>query len=155
MTIWYQVVRMSVIDAQRKLVTKLNTLLGRKISVRLVNGQSYTGILEGFDHPHFNLLLTGAVDKDGNSYSSVIIRGEVVSEIVEVEQKLFDPVEFKDFLIKKLNLKPYDVAVIEEAGSVVVLKKITVSEKGVEGVGPMVNSIHAVFQEYMKSKKKQ
>ncbi|MEB3756873.1 MAG: Lsm family RNA-binding protein [Desulfurococcales archaeon] len=145
---------MSVIDAQRKLVTKLNTLLGRKISVRLINGQSYTGILEGFDHPHFNLLITNAMDKEGNSYSSVIIRGDVVSEIVEVEQKLFDPIEFKDFLIKKLNLKPYDVTVIEEAGSVVVLKKITVSEKGVEGVGPMVNSIHAVFQEYMKSKKK-
>ncbi|MCE4615382.1 MAG: Lsm family RNA-binding protein [Desulfurococcales archaeon] len=145
---------MSVIDAQRKLVTKLNTLLGRKISIRLINEQSYTGTLEGFDHPHFNLLITDAVDKDGNSFSSVIIRGEVVSEIVEVEQKLFDPIEFKEFLIKRLNLKPYDVTVIEEAGSVVVLKKITVSEKGVEGVGPMVNSIHAVFQDYMKSKKK-
>ncbi|MEB3757441.1 MAG: Lsm family RNA-binding protein [Desulfurococcales archaeon] len=145
---------MSVIDAQRKLVTKLNTLLGRKISVRLVNGQMYTGTLEGFDHPHFNLLITNATDKEGNSFSSVIIRGEVVAEIIEVEQKLFDPVEFKEFLIKKLNLKPYDVTVIEEAGSVVVLKKITVSEKGVEGVGPMVNSIHAVFQEYMKMKKK-
>jgi len=145
---------MSVIDAQRKLVTKLNTLLGRKISVRLVNGQMYTGTLEGFDHPHFNLLITNATDKEGNSFSSVIVRGEVVAEIIEVEQKLFDPVEFKEFLIKKLNLKPYDVTVIEEAGSVVVLKKITVSEKGVEGVGPMVNSIHAVFQEYMKMKKK-
>ncbi|MEB3825731.1 MAG: Lsm family RNA-binding protein [Desulfurococcales archaeon] len=144
---------MSVIDAQRKLVTKLNTLLGRKVKVILVNGKTYTGLLEGFDHPHFNLLLSSVTDNDDNKYSSVIIKGESVSEIIEVEQKIFDPVEFKEFLIKKLNLKPYDVTVIEEAGSVIVLKKITVSEKGVEGVGPMVNSIHAVFQEYMKSKK--
>ncbi|MCE4617003.1 MAG: Lsm family RNA-binding protein [Desulfurococcales archaeon] len=135
-----------------KIMTKMNSLVGRKIRVVLANGRNYTGKLEGFDIQSFNLLLVNAEDSQGNVFPSVIINGNMISEIIETEKKLFDPKEFRDLVIKKLGLREYDVTVIEEAGTVVIMRKITVSEKGVEGSGPLLNSVYAIYNEYMKKK---
>ena len=135
-----------------KIMTKMNSLVGRKIRVVLANGRVYTGKLDGFDIHSFNLLLVNAEDNEGNTYPSVIINGSMISEIIETEKRLFDPKEFRDLVIKKLGLREYDVTVIEEAGTVVIMRKITVSEKGVEGSGPLLNSVYAIYNEYMKKK---
>jgi len=67
---------------------------------------------------------------------------------------LFDPKEFAEYVIKRLNLRRDSVKVIPEANAVQIYR-IKVSEKGVEGSGAMAQTIYEVFEEYMKKRRKE
>ena len=141
---------MSVADATRRLISELLSMLEKKITVILVNGKKYEGKLIGFDHPALNIVLTDVVDADGNRYPKILIKGNVVAEIMVTEEPLFDPNEFAEHLIRELHLRQDAVKIIPEARAVMVLGRIKVSEKGVEGTGPMAQNVFQVYQRYME-----
>ncbi len=145
---------MSLTTATRKLLDELSSLLSRRVVVRLSNGKTYEGVLAGFDHPSLNLALTDVTDEKGDKYPKVIVKGTVVSEIVAKELPLFDPREFAEYVVKKLNLHPGDAKAYTDAGIVVVLGNIRVSEQGVEGSGPLANKVHSLWQEYISERQK-
>ncbi len=144
---------MSVSDATRRLISELLGMLDKKVKVVLANGKEYEGVLVGFDHPGLNMVLSDAVDKEGNKYPKVVIYGGRISEVLVTEIPLFEPSDFAEYLIERLRLRKDAVKVVPEAGAVLVLGRIKVTEKGVEGSGPMAQNIHQVFEEYIEKRK--
>jgi len=65
---------------QKKTSDLLNESLNKRILVELKGNREYRGILEGYDHPHMNLVLRNAEEaKDGEivrKIDRVIIRGD-------------------------------------------------------------------------------
>lgn len=145
---------MSVLDASRRLVSELAGLIDKRIRVVLSDGRSYEGQLAGFDHPSLNLLLQNAVDDKGNKYPKVVIKGERLSEIVVLEVPIFDPEDFKNFVVREMKIPEHLVKVIPEARIVEVQGRYRVSEKGVEGTGPVAETLYRLLQQYLESRKK-
>ena len=56
-----------------------------------------------------------------------------------------------DELQERLNLLEADVKLFEDARIIQVLNKVKVSEKGVDGTGPVADRVRAVFDEFMAS----
>ncbi|BBD71980.1 Sm ribonucleoprotein [Sulfodiicoccus acidiphilus] len=139
-------------SSARRIVTDLNALVDKQVTVKLVSGRSYTGVLSSFDSGSLMLSLTEARDDQNNYYSRVIINGTVVSEVLVKSSPTFDVREFADMLEKNLSLRPGDIKVYEGAQVVTVMDKIKVSEAGVEGNGPLAQRISDVFKDYMNKK---
>lgn len=145
---------MSVMDASRKLISELSGMIDKKVKVVLSDGRHYEGILLGFDHPSLNLLLQNAVDNNGVRYPKVVVKGERISEILISEVPLFDPEEFKEFILREMKIADHLVRVIPEARIVEVQGRYRISEKGVEGVGPMAETLYSLFKKYIAGKEK-
>lgn len=60
----------------------LHGALNTRVMVELRGGREYRGTLDGYDHPHMNLVLTTAEEvHDGSAVrtlSSVILRGDSI-----------------------------------------------------------------------------
>ncbi len=145
---------MGIIDASRRLAAELAGLIDKKIKVVLADGRYYEGKLVGFDHPSLNLLLENAVDNNGNTYPKVFIKGERVSEILTTEIPLFEPEDFKEFIMRNMRIPEHLIKIIPEARAVIIQSRYKVTEKGVEGTGPLAQTIYEFFQKYMEERKK-
>ncbi|MEM1628882.1 MAG: Lsm family RNA-binding protein [Desulfurococcaceae archaeon] len=145
---------MSVIDASRKLISELASMLDRRIKIVLNDGRYYEGILAGFDHPSLNILLRQAVDNRGSKFPKVVIKGDKISEILIIEEPLFDPEDFKEFILKEMKLQEHMIRVVYDARAVEILGRYRVSEEGVMGSGPMAETLHSLFKKYMEMRKK-
>ncbi|MGA2664668.1 MAG: Lsm family RNA-binding protein [Nitrososphaerales archaeon] len=132
----------------RRFGDELNGFLGKPVSVITSEGKEYGGILLGVDESLSIVLdkVTGA----GENVFKVAVNGSNVREI-------------------KLKVKPYDlkalgermgrvfpglVSVREDLGVIMVMDKIKVTEKGVEGSGLAVDKARAIYDEYMREVKK-
>jgi small nuclear ribonucleoprotein (snRNP)-like protein len=145
---------MAVVEASRRFINELAILLDKKVRVVLDSGKYYEGVLAGFDHPSLNLLLKNVVDSAGSKYSKIVIKGEKISEIIAIEEPLFDPEEFKELLLKELRIPEHAIRVVPDARAVEVLGRYRVSEEGVMGSGPMAETLYSLFKKYMEQKKK-
>ncbi|WP_369611506.1 Lsm family RNA-binding protein [Sulfurisphaera javensis] len=140
--------------SSRRVATELNSLLDKTVTVRLINNKIYSGTLSSYELSPFILTLTNAKDNDNNSYYKVILNGSSITEILVKSSPIFDPREFADLITKELNLRAGDAKVYEEAGVVIVLDKIKVSENGVEGSGPLAQRVYDLYNDYINKKKK-
>ncbi len=136
----------------RRFYTEISSLVDKKVYVRLVDGKVYRGVLLGIDQPSLNVIL-GEADSEDKRFFRVVINGTRISEIVVEEVPLFDPEEFFNIVVQKLNINPANVKVYKESGLVVILDRYRVSENGVEGSGALANKIFDIWQEYMEGKK--
>jgi len=143
---------MSVPSATRRLMSELTALLDKEVVVKLKDGSIIRGKLYGFDANTFNVLLKNATDSS-NTYPTMLLYHDSIVSLSAVEAPLFDPEEFARLLVAKLSLRESGVKVLPEAGVVVVMNSVRVSEKGVEGSGPLAHKIYGLFVEYMESKK--
>jgi len=136
--------------AQRKLIMELNSLLDKTVIVVTTDGKVFEGTLSGFDHPTLNLSLVNV--KVGNEfYPKVIIKGDVVAEIMSKEEPIFKIEEFARILEEYF---PNMVKVYGEAGVITVSDRIRITEKGVEGTGPIAERIRRIFNEYIEERKR-
>jgi small nuclear ribonucleoprotein (snRNP)-like protein len=133
----------------RRFGEELNSFVGKPVSVTTVDGKEYSGTLVGVDE-NLSIILdkvTGA----GENVFKVALNGSNVKEL-------------------KLTAKPYDlkalgermnryfpglVSVREDLGVIMVMDKIKVTEKGVEGTGLSADKARTVFDEYVRETKKQ
>lgn len=145
---------MAVVEASRRLVNELATMLDRKIRVVLDSGKSYEGLLAGFDHPSLNILLRNAVDNAGVKYPRIIVKGERISEIIVMEEPIFDPEEFKELLLREMKLQEHAVRILHDVRAVEVLGRYRVSEDGVMGSGPMAETLYSLYKKYIEQRKK-
>lgn len=136
----------------RRFYTEISSLVDKRVYVRLVDGKVYRGVLLGIDQPSLNVVL-GEADSEGKRFFRVVINGTRISEIVVEEVPLFDPEEFFNIVVQKLNINPANVKVYKESGLVVILDRYRVSENGVEGSGALANKIFDIWQEYMEGKR--
>ncbi len=141
-----------VSDAARRFTARINKLVDKVVIVRLSTGKWYKGKLAGFDPNTLSLALEGAVDNEENNWPIVIVKGDVVSEILVEKSAIFDPKEFADFIVKMGNIPPHQVRVYEDLGIVEVARSVRVSKDGVEGAGPLAHRLNSLFREYLRRK---
>jgi len=145
---------LATMDASRRLAAELLGLIDKKIKVILVDGRVYEGTLYGLDQSTLNILLTDATDAQGNKLPKVFIRGERVSEILVTEMPLFSPEDFREYIIKEMKLPEHLVQVVPEAQAVIVQGRYKVTERGVEGSGPLAEILYQFFTKYIEERKK-
>jgi|BEDMetMinimDraft_1075159.scaffolds.fasta_scaffold00517_2 small nuclear ribonucleoprotein (snRNP)-like protein len=136
----------------RRIVTDLNALIDKPVTVRLTSGRTYSGVLSSFESSSLMLSLVNARDNENNQYSRVILNGMVISEVLVKSSPTFDVKEFAEILERSLSLRPGDIKVYEDAQLVTVMDRIKVSEAGVEGTGPLAQRVYDVFTDYTKRK---
>lgn len=146
--------KLSVPNATRRLMSELNSLLDKEVIVKTTDGKTIKGKLYGFDTQTFNILLKNA-ETDAGTYPTLLLYAGSIESLAAIEAPLFNPEEFAKLVASKLNIRETDIKVFPEAGVVVVLNSIRISEKGVEGSGPLAHKIYGIFTEYMESRKKE
>lgn len=128
---------------------ELADLKGKYITVVTTTGKSFNGLLKAWNPDSFDLCLSN-VNEGKNSYFKVFLRGPIISEILISEQP-FDLGGLALELQDRLNLLEADVKLYEDARMIQVLNKVKVTEKGVEGTGPVADRVRVVFEQFMES----
>lgn len=132
----------------RRFGEELNAFIGKPVSVTTGEGKEYAGLLLGVDES-LNLVLdkvTGA----GENVFKVAVNGANVREIKLTAK----PYDFKALGERLNRVFPGLVSVREDLGVIMVMDKIKVTDKGVEGSGLAVDKAKAVYDEYMRDIKK-
>jgi len=136
------------------MMSELNSLLDKQVIVKLKDGNTLKGTFYGFDSHTFNILLKDASDQE-TSYPVILLYSDTIVFLAAAESPLFNPEEFARIVSSKLNIRETDIKIYPEAGVVVILNNIRVSEKGVEGSGPLAHKVYGLFTEYIESRKKE
>ena len=126
---------------------ELADLKGKYITIVSTTGKTFNGMLKAWNPDTFDVCLSNVIEGK-NSYFKVFLRGPVISEILVTEQP-FDLPALASELQERLNLLEADVKIFEDARMIQVLNKVKVTEKGVEGTGPVADRVRAVFDSFM------
>ena len=137
--------------AERKFMEELSILLQKNVTVQTASGKSYTGILSGVDANTMNICLSDARDETGQPIHKLFLNGQTVLQILSIEK----PFDLRSLAERLERVFPRMVKTIEEAGVIVVMDKIRITEKGiVEGSGPAAERVQKVYDEFMKERAK-
>jgi len=133
--------------AKRKFLDELAVLLQKSIIVKTTEGKWYEGTLIGYDPDTFGICLADAIDSEGKVIHRVFLNGSFVAQILATEK----PFDLKALANRLEKVFPNMVNLYEEAGVIVVMDRIRVTEKGIaEGSGPAAERVKKVFDEFMK-----
>lgn len=132
----------------RRFGDELNSFVGKSVLVVTADGKEYAGTLTGVDEDLSVILdrLSGA----GDNVFKMAINGSNVREI----RLTAKPYDFKA-LGERLNRSfPGLVQVREDIGVIIVMDKIKVTDKGVEGTGLAADKARTIYDEYVRENKK-
>ncbi len=132
----------------RRFGDELNAFIGKPVSVTTGDGKEYGGLLLGVDES-LSLVLDKVSGAGGNVFK-VAINGSNVREIKLTGK----PYDYKALGERMSRVFPGLVSVREDIGVIMVMDKIKVTEKGVEGTGLAVDKARAIYDEYMRDMKK-
>ncbi len=132
----------------RKFGEELNAFVGKPVMVITAEGKEYAGVILGIDEG-LNLVLD-KVSGAGENVFKLVLSGSNVREI-RLTAKPFD---YKALGERLNKVFPGLVQVREEIGTIIVMDKIKVTEKGVEGTGLAVDKAKAIYDEYIRDTKK-
>jgi small nuclear ribonucleoprotein (snRNP)-like protein len=132
----------------RRFGEELNAFVGKSVSVTTMDGKEYGGILTGVDENLSMILdrVTGA----GENVFKIALNGNNVREI----RLTAKPYDFKALGERMNRTFPGLVAVREDIGVIMVMDKIKVTDKGVEGSGLAADKARTIYDEYMRETKK-
>jgi len=137
--------------AERKFMEELSILLQKTVTVQTASGKSYTGILSGVDANTMNICLSDARDETGQPIHKLFLNGQTVLQILSIEK----PFDLRSLAERLERVFPRMVKTIEDAGVIVVMDKIRITEKGIiEGSGPAAERVQKVYDEFMKERAK-
>lgn len=132
----------------RRFGDELVAFVGKQVSVTTGEGKEYGGVLLGVDES-LNMVLdkvTGA----GENVFKIVINGSNIREI----RLMAKPFDYKALGERLNRVFPGLVQVREDIGTIIVMDKIKVTEKGVEGSGLAVDKAKAIYGDYMRETKK-
>ena len=138
-------------NADRKYAEELGLLLQRTVTVEASNGKKYSGILSGVDTDTMSLCISNCTDESGKAYNKMFLTGPMVAQLYSTEK----PFDLQALASRIERVFPRMVRVVDEAGVIVVMDKIRLSEKGmIEGSGPAAERVHKVYEEFIKEQGK-
>lgn len=139
---------MSMIGAAKRSYQKeIIAFANKRVACILKNGKKYVGELKGLNPETLTCVLIKAKREDETTeIHRICLNGDQISEIY-LEEAPFDLTGLKDEL-EQIFRRPGDVKVYDEAGLIVVLERVRVSESGVEGTGPVADRVRAIFERY-------
>ena len=132
----------------RRFGDELNGFIGKPVAVITAEGKEYSGILMGVDES-LNLVLDKVIGAGENVFK-IAVNGSNVREI-KLKAR---PYDLRALGERMSRVFPGLVAVREDIGVIMVMDKIKVTEKGVEGSGLAVDKAKAIYDEYMRDVKK-
>ncbi len=139
----------SLLLPARRYQSEIMSLLDKTVSVVTSAGKKYEGKLFGYDPNSQSVCLADAVDDRGEKYTRVFIYGHAIVEITTKEE-IIDLRELASILEKHF---PQMVKYIEDARVIVIMDRIKVTEKGVEGTGPVAERVRRIFEEYLRERR--
>ncbi len=137
--------------AERRFREEFSLLLQKPVTVRTSLGKAYTGILYGVDANTLSMCLANVKDESGKEIGRLFINGRSILEVYGLET----PFDLRSFAERLERVFPKMVKVIDEAGVIVVMDKIRVTEKGlIEGRGPAAERVQKVYEEFMHDRER-
>jgi small nuclear ribonucleoprotein (snRNP)-like protein len=132
----------------RKFGEEVTAFVGKPVIVVTGDGKEYSGTLMGVDES-LNLVLdkvTGA----GENVFKVALNGSHVKEI----KLTVKPFDFRALAERLNRVFPGLVQVREDIGVIIVMEKIKVTEKGIDGIGLAADKVKSIYEEYMRETRK-
>ncbi len=131
----------------RRFMEELSTLLQKQITIVTSSAKNYNGILSGVDSHTLNVCLTEAKDETGKLFPKLFLSGSIVTQIYSSEK----PFNLQALADRLERVFPRMIKLNEEAGIIVVMERIRVSEKGIiEGTGPAAERVQKVYDEFVR-----
>ena len=143
-------------QAKREYTREIQTFLRKRVSCTMTNGKIWGGFLLAIatdTGAGFVVLGKAAMkDKDKDEITGMKIVHKVFININEVSQIVIEEAPF-DLLgltadLEKVFRQPGHVKYYEESGLIVVLDRVRVTEKGVEGTGPVADRVRAIYERF-------
>ena len=129
---------------------ELSNLLQKNVSILTSSGKTFVGTLTGVDTDRMSVCLTNA-KTDGVAVHKLFLNGESILQISSFER----PFDLQSLGERLERVFPRMVRVMDDAGVIVVMDRIRVTEKGiVEGTGPAAERVQRVFEEFLREKGK-
>lgn len=128
---------------------ELSGLLQRSVSILTSSGRTFTGTLSGIDTDTLSVCLTNARDDKGTGMHKVFLNGKEITQISSFEK----PFDLQSLGERLERVFPRMVRVMDDAGVIIVMDRIRVSEKGIiEGAGPAAERVQKVYEEFIREK---
>jgi small nuclear ribonucleoprotein (snRNP)-like protein len=137
--------------AQRKYFTEVATLADKNVAIVTSNGKIFNGTLVGINPDNLSLVLGDVKDETGKLLIRLVINGSAVLSISSAEK----PFDLKSLANRLDKVFPTLVELNEQAGYIVVMRKVKLTEKGVvEGTGsPAADRVQKVYDNFMSEAK--
>ena|SRR5271157_4502053 len=132
----------------RRFGEELASFVGKPVLVETKDTKQYSGHLAAIDE-RLNLVLDNVVGA-GEGVFKLVLNGDTVKEIKLVAK----PFDLKGLAERLSRVFPGLVAERDDIGVIMVMEKVKVTEKGVEGVGIAAERVKAIFDEYVRETKK-
>lgn len=114
--------------------------------VRTVSGQSFEGTLLGYETSRYNVVLKDARAPSGEVYPRLIIYGHAIAEIRLTEP----PLDMEELARRLEEVFPKMIRYVSEARVITVMDRIRVTEKGVEGSGPLAERVKSIYEKFVE-----
>ncbi|NHV99399.1 MAG: Lsm family RNA-binding protein [Thaumarchaeota archaeon] len=127
--------------------TEVNRLIGKKVAVVTQSGEELQGVLASLDVDTFSVILNDVELKGGRKIPKVILNGSDVRRI-EVRAAILD---LRKLAERIERVFPKMVQYNEEAGVIIVMNRIRVTENGViEGSGLAAEKVSEIYNDFIK-----
>jgi len=132
---------------RRMYFEEFSRLLRRVVAIRTMDGQTYTGNLEGYNPENMSVCLVDARDEKGKAIPRIFLSGNVVAQIIATEK----PFNIKGLADRLEKVFPRMVKLYDDVGVIVVMDRIRLNSGGIiEGAGPMAERVQRVYDEFMR-----
>lgn len=127
--------------------TEVNRLIGKKVTVFTQSGEEFSGILASLDIDTFSVILNDVELKDGKKIPKIILNGSNVKRM-ELRKAVVDLRRLSERIERVF---PKMVQYNDEAGVIIVMNRIRVTENGViEGSGLAAEKVGEIYNEFIK-----
>ncbi len=128
-------------------MTEINRLIGKKVAVVTQGGEELLGVLASLDIDTFSVILNDVELKGGKKIPKAVLNGNDVKRI-EVRTVILD---LRKLAERIERVFPKMVQYNEEAGVIIVMNRIRVTENGVvEGSGLAAEKVSEIYNDFIK-----
>ena len=132
--------------ASRKFFDELGLLIEKPVRIESNDGNSYDGILMGYDVGSLSVVLGDVAGDQGTKIHRIFIYGSTIKKISASER----PFNLEGLVERIERVFPNMTRVFYDAGVIVVMDKIRVNESGViEGSGPAADRVRDIHQRFV------
>ena len=132
--------------ASRKFFDELGLLVEKPVRIESNDGNSYDGVLMGYDVGSLSVVLGDVAGDQGTKIHRIFIYGSTITKISASER----PFNLEGLVERIERVFPNMTRVFYDAGVIVVMDKIRVNESGViEGSGPAADRVRDIHQRFV------
>ena len=135
-------------SAYRRFPEEILAMIGKRISVKNIDGEEYEGDLSGIDE-NLNVIVDNLSINNNNAFK-IVMNGKFIKEIKLIEK----PFDLKKLASNLDKVFPGLIKLREDIGVIIVMERFKVTEKGIiEGSGITADRIKKVYDETINAEK--